>query len=239
MKKQETDAAPGASLSERLLCLLFPARCLWCGGLTTGPSELFCAACRTQAPSRPVQRRYFLPGSGAAGFSILSPMPYLGGYRETIHRYKFQGEWGLSKPLARLMAQAVWENRLTFDAVVYVPLSRKGRMRRGYDQSRLLAKETAKILGVPLLDALEKTRETGAQHQLSKKEREKNIRGAYRARRTVQGRSVLLVDDIVTTGATMLECAQALYHAGAARVQGLCAADAELKLPERGEEGLL
>ena len=118
-----------------------------------------------------------------------------------------------------------------------MPLSRGSRKKRGYDQSRLLATAVAKSLGLPLLDVLEKARETQIQHQLGREERAQNVRGAYRATGPVDGRTLLLIDDIVTTGATLTECAGALYRAGARAVGSLCAADAPGPAPERRKQG--
>lgn len=227
MRKQAP--APRAGLWERLLCLLFPARCLLCGE-PAGPGEAFCETCGRMVPAQPMERRESLSGAGGAGFRILSPLPYRGGLRKTLYRFKFRGERSLAGPLGRLMAKAASGFAEHFDAVVYVPLSRRGRKRRGYNQSRLLAQAAAKALGLPVWDALEKIRETGTQHELSRKGRRENVKGAYRAKGGLAGKTLLLVDDIVTTGATLRECAGALYRAGAKRVCGLCAADAELEL---------
>lgn len=219
------------------MCLLFPARCLVCRELT-GPGMLLCAACRKEQPERPLERRFSLPGSGASGFRALAPMPYRGGFRKTLYRFKFGGAKGLAKPLGRLMAQSAAGFETGFDAVAWVPMTAKKRRRRGYDQSGMLAKAVAGALGIPCRPLLEKIRETDVQHELPRNERGKNVRGAYRAGPGAAGKNILLVDDIVTTGATLKECASALYRAGAKTVCGLCAADAELEYQnrERGEK---
>lgn len=221
-------AAGGIGPGERFLCLLFPARCLLCGE-PVSPGGFFCGPCGKTVSKSPCERSYALPGSGGQGFRVLSPLPYRGGVRKTLYQYKFRGERALSKPLGRLMAQTVWDLGGPFDGVAYVPLSQRSRKKRGYDQSRLLAKELARSLGLPLLGILEKTRETETQHELSRRERVKNVKNAYRAFGEAAGKSLLLVDDIVTTGATLRECAGALYRVGAIEVCGLCAADAELE----------
>lgn len=216
-----------AGLGERLWNLLFPARCLLCGE-PVPPGESFCPDCRRDVPEKPWERRYSVPGS-AEGLLVLSPLLYEGGCREAVHRFKFRGERALAKPFGRAMAQAV-RCLGPFDAAAWVPMTEAGRRKRGYDQSRLLAEAAAGALGIPCLSLLEKTRETGIQHELSRRGREENVKNAYRAVRRADGMTVLLVDDIVTTGSTLRECAGALYRAGAKRVVGLCAADA----PEPG-----
>lgn len=222
-----------AGLGERLLCLLFPARCLLCGKIIP-QQELFCQSCAKDVPEEPCQRRFSLPGSGAEGFRTLSPLSYRGGFRKTLYRYKFRGQKALAKPLGRLMAQTVRKTGASFDAVAWVPMTKQKRRNRGYDQSELLAKTVAEILVIPCLPLLEKVRETGTQHELSRKERIKNVKNAYQAIWEAKGKSVLLIDDIITTGSTLSECAGELYEAGAKRVFGLCAADAQIVRTEEG-----
>lgn len=221
---------PAPGLGERLLCLFFPARCLACGAVVY-PEELFCPACRETLPAQPCSRRLDVPGAGE--LPVVSPLPYAGGYREALHQYKFQGYKGDAGRLGRLMAPCAELLGKGFDGVAYVPLSPKSRRSRGYDQSRLLAKTVAKSLGLPLLDALEKVRETKTQHRLGREDRAQNVQGAYRANGLAAGKGLLLIDDIVTTGATLTECAAALYQAGAKSVAGLCAADAPAPENER------
>ncbi len=224
---------PAPSLGERLLCLFFPARCLGCGAVVY-PEEFFCGACRANRPEGFCFRRLDLP---AGSLPVASPLAYTGGYRRALQQYKFSGYKGDAGRLGRLMVPCAEALGLAFDGVTYVPLSRGGRKKRGYDQSRLLAKAVAKSLGLPLLDVLEKARETKIQHQLGREERAQNVRGAYRATGSVAGRTLLLIDDIVTTGATLTECAGALYRAGAKAVGCLCAADAPGPEPERRKQG--
>lgn len=218
-------------LGERALLWLFPARCLWCGR-PIGPEVFFCRGCRDHTAA-PGPRRFELGKSGRV-LEARAPAFYRGGYRETLHRYKFQGEKGLAGQLGRLAAGQALAFGVRFDGVAYVPLSRQGRRARGYDQSGLLAAKIARALGLPLENLLEKTRETKRQHRLGRAERLVNVKNAYRAGAEAAGRAWLLVDDIVTTGATLCQCAEALYEAGASGVWALCAASAEKK---EGQDG--
>lgn len=216
------------SAKERLLGFFFPPRCPICRKVISS-SDPLCPECRRKKPEEAFRRVYSLPGSGVMGFRTAAPMSFEGAYRNAIHRLKFRGKRGLSEPIGRLMAEAA-ELQETFDYVVWVPLSRKGKRRRGYDQSELLAKSAARALGIPVLPVLEKTRETKTQHELSRKEREKNVTDCYEVNpkysKNIRGKNLLLVDDIITTGATLQECAFVLYEAGAGIICGLCAADA-------------
>ncbi len=226
-------AGPG----EWILNLFFPARCLFCGTLLP-PGHCVCEDCRKEHLSKPpLVRRYSLPGAGAEGFSVVSATVYEGGFRKTLYRFKFRGEKGLSRPLGKLLAETAEQTGQSFQAVTWVPMTKTKKRKRGYDQSELLAKAAAKALELPCLPLLEKARETETQHQLPRRQRLSNVKHAYEAKPECRGKAVLLVDDIVTTGATLRECASALYEAGAVRVAGLCAADATAVKTE-GEKSL-
>lgn len=218
-----------ASFGQKALSVLFPQHCILCGKLVNA-GDIFCSECAAGLPEEPCLRELRI--SGGRLFSTAAPLAYQGGYRKTLHRYKFQGRKGLALQLGWLMSGAARELPGAFDAIVYVPLSRKGLRARGYDQSRLLAQRLGKALELPVVHALEKVRDTAAQHDLDRKSRVENIRGAYACKASVAGRSLLLVDDIVTTGYTLRECAEVLYAAGAGEVFGICAADAHRVLDD-------
>lgn len=214
------------SLTEALLGLFFPPRCLACG--EAAPlGQLFCPLCRARLPKDYCRRSLELEEGGP--LPVVSVLAYDAGFRKTLHQLKFQGQKALARPIALLMAEAAGAHGQAFDCVAYVSMYPKDRRGRGFDHSRLLAKHTAAQLGLPLSDALVKVRKTKTQHELDRGERQKNLRGAYQCREDMTGRAVLLVDDIVTTGGSLTECARALKAAGAARVCALCAADTPLK----------
>ncbi|MDE6274775.1 MAG: ComF family protein [Clostridiales bacterium] len=102
-------------------------------------------------------------------------------------------------------------------AVTYVPMTERAEKRRGYNQSRLLVKELARRSGRELLEAVEKPKETPQQKSLGRREREKNLEGVFRVsdRKAVKGKSVIIIDDTLTTGATSSAVADALLKAGA------------------------
>lgn len=212
------------SWSRRLACLFFPERCLLCGRVVH-PGVLFCAACEEALPPRPALRRIGMPGREPLPTAAV--MPYRGRWRRCLLRYKFQGCRSLARQLGWLMAQAGADLLGgEFDAAVYVPLGKKRLREREYDQSQLLARNIGLFLGVPVLDALEKVKDTKTQHELGRAERLHNLDQAFRCSMDLTGRRVLLVDDIVTTGATLRECAKELYRAGAIEVCCLCTATA-------------
>ena len=205
-------------LGERLLDLLYPPKCVFCRKLVTD-GRMLCPDCEKALPV-PEKEKQSKKISGLA--VCLSPLYYTGDVRQSLHRYKFQGAAAYYRIYAELMAACVREHGLTADLVTWVPLSRKRLRRRGYDQARLLAEEVAGRLALPCEQTLEKIRNNPAQSGTSgAEERQKNVRGVYRAVTSFAGEHVLLVDDIVTTGATLSEAAKELLNAGAEQVSGL------------------
>ena len=203
---------------QALLDLLYPPKCAFCRKLVTD-GRMLCPDCESRLPV-PEKEMQSQKISGLA--VCLSPLYYTGDVRQSLHRYKFQGAAAYYRIYAELMAACVKEHGLTADLVTWVPLSRKRLRRRGYDQARLLAEEVAGRLALPCEQTLEKIRNNPAQSGTSgAEERQKNVLGVYRAVTSFAGEHVLLVDDIVTTGATLSEAAKELLNAGAEQVSGL------------------
>ncbi|PYO21968.1 MAG: hypothetical protein DMD88_07875 [Candidatus Rokuibacteriota bacterium] len=142
---------------------------------------------------------------------------YGGVTREALHRLKFGGRRALARPLADLTVEQCGATlRDGIAAVVPVPLARDREWERGFNQAALLAERIARWLEVPVRAAwLARERATKPQSDLHAAERLANVRGAFRAAPAVADRHVLLVDDVLTTGATLAECARALRAAGA------------------------
>lgn len=138
-----------------------------------------------------------------------------------IAALKFRGELHWSAPLGRALAHAVQAQRQNVDCVTAVPLSDSRLSERGYNQAWEIARRCAATLGLPARpDLLHRLRDTPQQMQLNRDQRDANLRGAFmpgdaNSRRTVQGRCIALVDDVMTTGTTANEAARALLEAGA------------------------
>ncbi len=192
--------------------------CPCCGALAADPLAAVgpCSECKKRQvaalPPLPWQRLVF-------------HAPYSGLLRSAILAFKMHGQLGLTRLLQGLLL-AAWQDKagdLTPQVLVPVPLHGKRLRLRGFNQSRELALPLARNLGLPLRQAaLRRVRPTVPQYSLQREERAGNIRGAFAARQDlVGGRSVLLVDDIMTTGATLRECARELLAAGATRVDVL------------------
>ncbi len=156
---------------------------------------------------------------------VYAPFAYVQPVRGAMGRLKFAGQEELAAPLAAQMAALLAETGLArrYDMLVPAPISAKTAKARGYNQSALLARAVAASGGLPCHeDLLEKVRETEPQHTLPRAERLHNLENAYQGAGGFGGKRVLLVDDIVTTGSTLNECAKAVLAAGATSCGALC-----------------
>ena len=207
-----------------LLDLLFPPRCVFCRRLLHRGEEGICPRCQQELPwalgAEAEQTGEF--------FSLCaSPLWYQDQVRASFHRYKFKGVRGYSRTYGRLVAQCVQDHLAgRYDLITWVPLSRARLRQRGSDQAMLLASAAALALDDVAAETLCKVRDTEAQSGLGKNDasRRANVLSAYQVTdpALVEGRRVLLIDDIVTTGSTLSECARVLRTAGATDV--VCAA---------------
>ena len=208
------------TLLERAAELLFPPKCVFCRTLLTGEESGLCRSCQKNLP--------WLSGAAAETtgefFSLcISPLRYEQDVRESIRRYKFSGAAHYAGAYGPLLARCVREHLSALPEVVtWAPLSKKRLRQRGYDQAALLARAAAGHLNLPAVPLLAKTRHIRPQSSLSGEAaaRRANVLGAYQAACPEQtaGRRVLLVDDVVTSGSTLSECARILRAAGAADV---------------------
>ena len=154
----------------------------------------------------------------------IAALHYTGSVREAILRYKFHGAQAYAHAFGKLLAERIGsEFQGQFDILSWVPLSRDRRRRRGYDQAGLLARHAALQLGYTVEPVLKKRHGVKPQSVSGDKTRRRaNIADAYSVidAGRVTGKRILLVDDIVTTGSTMSECARTLLLAGAEDVMG-------------------
>lgn len=197
--------------------LLFPRKCILCRKLLREGEQELCDACRSETESYQDEKKHirFLESCTALWY-------YEGNVRRSILRFKFYGARCYARGYGRLLAAKLAQAR--FDVLTWVPVSRLRLLRRGYDQVELIARATADGLGVRAQRSLKKVRNARAQSRLgSRAARQGNVLGAFRvvAPEAVRGKRVLLLDDILTTGATASECARILLDAGAEAV--LCA----------------
>lgn len=203
------------------LDVLFPVRCVGCGR----SGAYICEACLAEAKRPPPGPP---PESGPLA-NVLTPFAYEGVVRTAVQHLKYRGLRSLVPEMARPMA---WELAVTVPppfTLVPVPLHPARRRERGFNQAELLARELARLLDAPLsTGALRRAVDTPSQVSMrGVDERLRNIHGAFAAAHPLDGETVVLVDDVTTTGATLSEAAHALLSAGAARVYGLTFAHEE------------
>lgn len=199
----------------RAIARSVPPLCCRCGGQLqphrNPPDSPLCAVCAAATPVVEVAR--------AIG-------PHEGALRAIVHALKYEGRRSIARRLAGLMREAAADLIVASDAVVPVPLHRARRRARGFNQ----AADLARHLGTPVVHALARVRNTPTQTALPAPDRLANVADAFRATRharVLRGATILLVDDVRTTGATLDACGGALKAAGVARVFALTAARVE------------
>ena len=215
------------------LDLAFPAACAGCGR----EGEPLCATCRPA-----LDARVELRGGTPIGLPADLPFPLLqiewcapfaGPVRGALHQLKYGGERRLATPLGEAVARRWVRVGIGATVIVPVPVHADRERGRGYDQAALIAEVAAAALGLTCLRALERARATAAQFELGRDERAANVAGAFQLRgagqrgadpAAIAGQWVLLVDDVVTTGATLAACATALEDAGAYAVSAIAVA---------------
>lgn len=149
---------------------------------------------------------------------------YEGRLARLVRLLKYHKEPALAGELAPLLAEVVAREGIEFEGITYVPLSRRRRRERGFNQAERLARALGKLLRKPVFPALRKVRETAPQEALSRRERLFNLTGAFAPLASARCTNILLVDDVYTTGATVRECCRTLREAGYKRVFGLTVA---------------
>lgn len=197
---------------------LFPEKCALCGKILEREELDLCGKCRIDAPDCPISKtKYpFLDEWTALWY-------YEDDVRRSLLRYKFYGKRNLAASYARLLGmKLLTEDRAEFDILTWIPISQKRLKKRGFDQVQLLAEKLGSELGVTPVATLRKVRHNKQQSGITGlAQRKANVLGAYEAvdPAAVAGKRVLLLDDILTTGATAGECARVLLTAGAKEVK--------------------
>jgi ComF family protein len=230
-----------------LLDFVFPPHCLLCNSFICSdetqdnayPRNLVCRTCWDGLnilphPFCPLCRSFLdqnlrkcpkcpqsLPLSLNRSLGVFDPY-----YQTLVHHFKYNRKFSIGKNLGRRLGEILRKEEFSkgFDYIIPVPLHSSRKRERGYNQSRILAEEISKTISVSLAEkVLIRRKKTKDQTHLSVEERERNVRGAFvvKANLTLQGKKVILVDDVMTTGATLMECARVLKEAGAKEVIGV------------------
>ncbi len=205
---------------EILLDIVYPRQCVLCQARVSPDSlRCVCAKCLDAAawPVQPV-----CESKGFAFDAVWSYGPYEGSLKRLIHAFKFEGDKGLGRDLARILAsvEGLSEFLRDADGLVPVPMHAHKERNRGYNQAQVLAEELSAATGISLFAGLEKIRPSVPQMELGRDERAKNVQGTFALRRRPPREAGywVLVDDVMTTGSTAQECARLLRDAGARRV---------------------
>ena len=211
-----------------LLDLVLPPRCPGCGR----EGAPICSRCM-----RPLERRLDEPPGVPVGLPAELPeglvqlewcAAFTGPVRAALLALKYGGDRRVAQPLGSAAGRRWRRAGVVGDLLVPVPIHAERLRSRGYDQAVLLARVAARELGLPMVPALRRAEATAAQYRLGRARRAANVGHAFEClpehRAAVRGRQVVLVDDIFTTGSTLVACATALYAAGARCVAGLTVA---------------
>lgn len=203
-----------------ILHLFFPNRCPFCRNCIS-VDEHCCADCSEEFVAA---EGIFMTNCREAGShydTVVSPFSYEGKASQAVKDLKFYGWEQHAEHLGYYLYQSLIAHDVSqFDIVGYVPMQKKKQRKRGFNQAKRLAKVISKLSGKPLTDSLVKIRETEEQHTLSEKKRRANLKGAFRVEDAseIEDKTVLLIDDVFTTGSTANECAKILRKSGAANI---------------------
>lgn len=206
---------------QKIFSLFFPPRCVLCHSFLQKGQQDFCHKCRKDVPTceKSNFRFSFLAGWTAVWY-------YKDTVRQSLLRYKFSGRRSYAPAYGRALAMKLQAAKMTdFDILTWIPVSSLRRLRRGYDQVALLVDAVGLELGVPPCRTLKKFRHTPPQSGIKDVYRRRaNVLGVYKPvnPENIRGKRILLLDDVITTGATASECARVLLTAGAKEVY--CAA---------------
>ena len=232
-----------------LVSMLFPNRCIFCNE-PIDPFDDYCDNCAVNVP--------FIKGEictrcGAAVADcvcnkrksvyyekVAAPLYYDGDVKSCIHRFKFKDDRMTAKPLAKLMANTLQKHfaNIHFDYVTYIPMYKSKERKRGFNQSRLLATEISKLCNIPLADGLlVKLYDTDCQHDCTGLERTGNLIGVFDVDKSfdIVDKTILLIDDVKTSGATLNECGKMLYLNDVKSVICLTAAIRNSKIEETND----
>lgn len=203
---------------------LFPRRCELCGEIVE-INKARCGYCEfaVRTKGKSVDNKMYFE-------AVLAPFVFQDGIREGIHKFKYRGYEELSKAYAKEIARLVeteYKN-VEFDLIAFVPMTKREQRERDYNQAKVLAKALSIELNIPCVNALKKIKETDTQQGKNHRERIKNIKDAFGvANFDVEGKTILLVDDVKTTGSTLNECSKALKRNKANKVYAVAIAATE------------
>lgn len=204
---------------DKLWDILYPKRCVRCAS----SGSWVCASCLASC----VRVDSLTIGAVPNLTATYAVYAYTDTIRELVHEFKYRGVFSIGKWMAQQIAPLVSQD--SYSVIVPVPMHRKRRRYRGYNQSEVIGRYLSNFTSIPMRGVLSRTRITSPQYMLNGEERWRNVQGAFVANVKLSGDLVLLVDDVLTTGATLSECAKVLLESGAKDVHGAVFARALLE----------
>ena len=230
-----------ASLTKNFINLIYPLHCASCKKpLDSENGSAICGHCIGLIKPNPTPYCVYCGRSvdmaGSACYDCLKNKPafskaysaclYEGTLKELILQFKYKDKLALSDDLSGLISDFLYDNPDILegvDMVTFVPIGTNRMIKRGFNQSKVLAKHLSDSYGIPMIDCIEKTVSTKNQNELSRQDRLLNLKGAFRAKgkTNLTRLTILIVDDVMTTGTTLNECAIALQKSGVACVRCL------------------
>lgn len=200
---------------DSIVAFFYPSRCPYCFCIIEN-DEYACKDCKDDMPPHGVFQGVM------GGYRCCAPFVYDGKFREALLLFKFSRKKQYAKAFARVMYEQIQKSYpdYIFDYITYVPMYKKDEKKRGFNQSRLLAKELSKLMKIRCCNTLIKTKHTSPQHSLEGKERLKNLKGAFKIvdKSLVKEKHILIIDDVITTGSTLFECCKILEKGKPAQI---------------------
>ncbi len=215
-----------SKVKDNILAFMFPPECCSCKK-PIDAGQYFCADCLKRLDEFRVKKAKYV-SRNSIRYCIRSVYYYDGPAADAVKKLKFTKSTRISKFMGDVIAEKVSRMRnFEFDAVTFVPMTFAKMLEREYNQTQYIAERVAKRIGVKCSDLLRKMYETESQHVMSGSMRKQNLVGNFAVKRNVAGKTILLIDDVSTTGSTMIECAKTLLDAGAKSV--VCYAFCQVK----------
>ncbi len=198
---------------------IYPNKCVLCNKEVIKREAHLCEGCLKDLKPKP-RLEYLESDENIKGkVKCISPFIYAGSIKSAIWRFKFRGYKNYSKFFAGIIAKEIQKRfqNLRFDYICFVPLRKEREKNRGYNQAKCIAEDISSIIEIPCKDILIKVKSNHVQHELDLIHRRANVKGAYDVKNEseVLNKSILLCDDIVTSGSTLMECSKVLFESGA------------------------
>lgn len=204
----------------KVLDFVYPTKCAICNETIIKREKQVCDKCEKSLKINSIIT--YIDMDDGKKITCFSPFEYSGKIKKSILRFKFKGYKNYSKFFAEVMAKGITKKfgNIKFDCITYVPLRPERKRSRGYNQSECIASDISSIINIPCEELISKIKSNHIQHELDFSSRIENVKGVYAVKneQAVKGKTILLCDDIITTGSTLRECVKTLFESGAKEV---------------------